>query len=226
MAKQKKEAESDEDPGAPEWMVTFSDCMTLLLTFFVLLLSFSSFDDKVFLRLQAIYSSNLTAIIPMLRGDRDALWYQMPVRHVAEPEKGSEKETATPDGKDGLLKYTGIVNLQRGMTFVIPSDRVFWGKGTTLSAEGRVIMDKIASFVRATPARIVISENGQTDNPISENFGLPRAWAVMEYIITKQNLDRNRFSVSAASGLAQVSSGTTGSGRQVEIVLLERSVYD
>ena len=44
MAKSKKYIEPQEDRGAPEWMVTFSDCMTLLLTFFVLLLSFSSFD--------------------------------------------------------------------------------------------------------------------------------------------------------------------------------------
>ncbi|MHC4104970.1 MAG: flagellar motor protein MotB, partial [Planctomycetota bacterium] len=46
MAREKKQVVEDEAPGAPEWMVTFSDCMTLLLTFFVLLLSFSSFDDK------------------------------------------------------------------------------------------------------------------------------------------------------------------------------------
>ena len=30
--------------GAPEWMVTFADMMSLLLTFFVLLLSFSSIE--------------------------------------------------------------------------------------------------------------------------------------------------------------------------------------
>lgn len=34
--------------GAPDWMVTFSDLMTLLLTFFVLLLSVSIIDDPKF----------------------------------------------------------------------------------------------------------------------------------------------------------------------------------
>ncbi|MBN2694305.1 OmpA family protein [bacterium] len=34
--------------GAPGWMVTFGDLMSLLLTFFVLLLSFSSMDVKKF----------------------------------------------------------------------------------------------------------------------------------------------------------------------------------
>ena len=57
MGRANKQVVPDEDPGAPEWMVTFSDCMTLLLTFFVLLLSFSSFDDDgVFRHLKVICS--------------------------------------------------------------------------------------------------------------------------------------------------------------------------
>ena len=35
-----------DGPTGNEWMVTFSDCMTLLLTFFVLLTSFATFDNR------------------------------------------------------------------------------------------------------------------------------------------------------------------------------------
>lgn len=35
-------------PGAPPWVLTFGDCMTLLLTFFVLLFSMSSIDKAKF----------------------------------------------------------------------------------------------------------------------------------------------------------------------------------
>ena len=36
------------EQGAPMWIVTFSDLMSLLLTFFVLLLSFSTISEEKF----------------------------------------------------------------------------------------------------------------------------------------------------------------------------------
>jgi hypothetical protein len=91
----------------------------------------------------------------------------------------------------------------------------------------------MAKFLRESPSRIVISENGPTNNQTSEYFGLPRAWAVMEYFIKEQKFDSNRFSISAEGTLAKKSlnNGQLGSGfseteRTVEIVLLQRSIYN
>jgi len=149
MAREKKQTVPDEKPGAPEWMVTFSDCMTLLLTFFVLLLSFSSFDNRIFRNLKIGYSTALTTISPVLRSDRDALLYLPPVRHIADLRKGSEKPTSVQRLQDGLMKETGLVDLQGGIAFLISSKKLFWGKGTALSPGGRHIMDTMASFLRA-----------------------------------------------------------------------------
>lgn len=44
----KKEKQKKSAPGAPAWMVTYSDMVTLLLTFFVLLLSMASLDPVAF----------------------------------------------------------------------------------------------------------------------------------------------------------------------------------
>ena len=229
----KKQVESDENPGAPEWMVTFSDCMTLLLTFFVLLLSFSSFDDRSFRRLQVIYTTGLNRITPIRQSDKDALLNLPPVKRVAELDKGSEKATLAQGATDGLLKESRPVNFNDGIAFLISSKKVFWGKGTAFSPDGRDVMDTMASFLRRVPSRIVISENGPADDQDSAYFGLPRAWVVMEYLTTRQNLGRERFSISTASTLAQEGfaggepdSARPAPERTVEIVLLERSVYN
>ena len=89
-------------------------------------------------------------------------------------------------------------------------------------------MNTMALFLKEVPNRIVISESGPTGDGGSEHIGLPRAWVLMEYLTTKQNLDRKRFSISATSTLlwAPWSQGTTPGERTVEIVLLERSIYN
>lgn len=49
MGKRRKRG-NESGGGAPEWMTTFSDLMTLLLTFFILLYSFSSVSNEKFIK--------------------------------------------------------------------------------------------------------------------------------------------------------------------------------
>ncbi|MDH4241504.1 MAG: hypothetical protein OEW48_18245, partial [Phycisphaerae bacterium] len=132
----KKQAESEEESGgAPEWMVTFSDCMTLLLTFFVLLLSFSSFDDRVFWGLKIIYCRALTNISPNPQSNRDSFTHLAPIQYLEELDRGSEKMTLKRDKKDGLLEETEPDDFQNRKVFIVSSKKVFWGKGTAVSSE-------------------------------------------------------------------------------------------
>jgi len=234
MARANKQAGSDEGPGAPEWMVTFSDCMTLLLTFFVLLLSFSSFDDnRAFRHLRVIYSKAFTRIAPSFRIERESMLYLPPVKYISELDEGSETITSEEGIKDGFMNEAKMTNLISGVALLIPSKKVFWANGSAFSPEGLRIMDTIAPFLRESPSRIVISENGPTNNQAGEYFGLPRAWVVMEYLTKEKNLDSDSFSISAEGILAKRSlgngrpdSGLSETERTVEIVLLQRSIYN
>ena len=40
------EVEEDAPPGVPEWVVTYGDMMSLLLTFFIMLVSMSELKDE------------------------------------------------------------------------------------------------------------------------------------------------------------------------------------
>ncbi len=233
MARANKQAESDDAPGAPEWMVTFSDCMTLLLTFFVLLLSFSSFDNKAFWKLKAIFSGSLSGLSKPDETNKDAFLPTMQIEYTADLDAGSEKPTLVKGLEDRLKQETEPVDFRRWKVFLISSKRIFWSKGTVISSEGRNIMTTMASYLKEVPSRIVISENGPTrlldedKSGDSKYFGLPRAWAVVEYLTTRQNLNKKWFSISAASTMPQESSGSDEQDeRTVEIVLLERSLYN
>ena len=225
MARARKQVEEDEAPGAPEWMVTFSDCMTLLLTFFVLLLSFSSFDEKVFKKLKIIFMDALPNTSQSKEINRDAVLPTEQIDMTPELREGSEKPTLLK-GLDNNVREETPADFRSRKVFSISSEEVFWGKGALISAEGRRIMTKMATFLKEVPSRVVICENGPAGKGGAEQLGLSRAWAVLEYLSSNQNLDKNWFSVSAGSILAQEGlrsgepSGTNlKSERTLEIVL-------
>jgi len=232
MRRRSKKAEPDEAPGAPEWMVTFSDCMTLLLTFFVLLLSFSSFDEKVFRKLKASFLKALPDVSQSDEASRDAVLPTEQIEATSELVEGSEKPTLIKGLEDNLKEDTPA-DFRRRKVFSISSESIFWGKGTLISAEGRLIMTKMASYLKEVPGRVVVSETGPASEEDAQQLGLTRAWAVMEYLTTEHKLYKKWFSISAASTLAQggLRSGeptraSTEPERIVEIVLLERSIYN
>jgi len=231
VERNRKDAQADEPAGAPEWMVTFSDCMTLLLTFFVLLLSFSSFDERVFLRLTRIFGEALPSVRPLIQKDKSSFLPAMEIAYVENLNEGSEKPTLAEELEENLKEDTEPVDFRRRKVFIIASRKIFWGKGVAISFWGRRTLSTIASFLKEVPSRVVIGENGPGDDEDSEELGLERAWAVMEYLITKQGLDKRMFSITAASTIAQESrEGNELSGpgseheRVLEIVLLERSI--
>jgi len=58
MAKQKQKPKDEGPKGAPEWVVTFTDMISLLVTFFVLLMTFSSLEDYDLLKVESWLSGN------------------------------------------------------------------------------------------------------------------------------------------------------------------------
>ena len=233
MGGTKRQLENDEPAGAPLWMVTFCDSMTLMLTFFVLLFSFSSFNVAVFQEMAMSFSKALYAETPPIEEDKGAFLATEQIVTIEYLGEGSEKVTLEEGWGSGLKEETESADFHNRKVFLIPSKKVFWGKGTAISSEGRNTLATMASFLKEVPNRIVISENGPGDEEEEEQFGLLRAWAVMEYLTTKQGLDKGWFSISAASTLTRegLESGETGHLRQktermLEIVLLERSIYN
>ena len=231
--KRRQQSEPEGIAGAPEWMVTFSDCMTLLLTFFVLLLSFSSFNDQdIFLKVKVVLAEKFS-VSSEKSVEQEAVSNVEPIYYDDILNEGSEKSTQATGKEDNLKEETEPVDFHDRKVFLISSDRIFWGNGSLISSQGENTLATMASFLREMPNRVVISEGPQRGARGSADSGLQRAWAVMDYLITKRKLDKQKFSISATVTTAEVASQqsrTNGSatrpGRTLEIVLLERSIYN
>jgi len=231
MGQKRKQAE--EAMGAPLWMITFSDCMNLLLTFFVLLVTFTSFDTKVLTKMETVFKQNFPMFMNQnTEKSEDAIVPTTLVVSVNRLEKGSETPTLTDGPESSLKKETEHNELRSGKVFLIPSKNIFFANGIIMSSEGKRLFTTISLFLKEVSGRVVISENGLKTGD-NEQLGLSRAWAAVEYFTEEFGLDKNMFSISAASILPEKSPENNSSAeivpeseRTLEIVLLERSIYN
>jgi len=217
--KPKPKQEEEDGEGAPLWIISFADMMSLLMAFFVMLSTFSGFGPAEAEKLQRTAKAILA---PNYYGGwytpypRMAMGAQTPA--AGQLEKGSEKPTLEETQGKGLLKETPAGDFRSRKIFLIESSSVFWGVGTTLSAGGRDFLDTLASFVGKIPDRIVICEDGPGQDG---QQGLVRAARVLNYL-TGKGISKDRCSV-AVRGMSPDRSFQTE--RMLEIALLSASVY-
>ncbi len=219
---QRRSRKRDEPPGN-DWLVTFSDCMTLLLTFFVMLLSFSSFDPKDLTRVFMAFKA--PSMPSVFRGQR--LPQDSPLPDDAEvdwTEDGSEKpnddrlEPTHPPRKP--LDPLGDDAYRDRRVLTIPSELLFWGRGDRLKPVARDLLGHVANYLRLVPCRVVISETSPT--AAARPGALSRAWAVMNHFTDAENLKPDRFAISGSPGAAK-----SGAGFEpvVRIAMLNQKVY-
>jgi chemotaxis protein MotB len=228
--KPKKVEEAGGEAGAPLWMVSFTDAMTNLLTFFILLVTFAAFGDA---------SPNSSSAAGPGTGDPSVQTSKTEKRSAAQPapqdpgqraREGSEKPTDNeladvqrPRAPIGILDTEAYSDRKM---IVLPSKYLFYGWGKFVTDAGQVRLAQIAPFLRAVPCQVVIGESSteHQDNRLFNrpNLGPERAWSVVQYFIEKEHLAPDRFSISATASPADPS---LNEEPVVEIVLLARRVY-
>ena len=218
MPRAKKFTEEEDPGGAPEWMVTFSDCMTLLLTFFVLLLSFASFEPEVLPALGMSFAKAMPSIGLSGKDKLESMYKKQDTNDQSKQIDGSEVRTNAVQQTTNFMKEKKPLDFRNLKVFTIESEKFFWGKGRAISEEGKETLDALAKYLKHRTGRIVIGENGPEENV---SLGLSRAIATMNYLVNNHNIRKSRFNISAQTTmLAPVRH------RQVEIILLDRSVYE
>jgi flagellar motor protein MotB len=215
--KPKQEEESGE--GAPLWIISFADMMSLLMAFFVMLSTFSSFGPAEAEKLQRAMT---VALSPNLLGG----WNPFSPRPAIGPqavaagqqEKGSDKPTLDETQGNGLLAETRAEEFMTHKVFLVESRNVFWGAGVTLSRDGRDFLDTLAAYAAKMPGRIVIAESGPGDDP---EIGFNRALRALTYL-TSRGVAKSRCCIGARGTLPDRDSR---SQRTLEIAILDESVY-
>jgi chemotaxis protein MotB len=219
-ARRKKQAEE----GAPGqgWMVTFSDCMTLLLCFFVMLLTFSAFDQNKFARFAgALQLMDYHSLFP----PDDTLVRALvppPPQNVDRTPEGSETPTEEflqiidKPQKSMHLNDPGAFRSRK--VFYLPSAELFWAEGSSLTPSGKQKLALIGELMKLVPSRVVVREVGSGGRPRSDLAGLHRCHAVTSFLAGR-HVNEELLNVSA-SHAAPVTRGGC-----IEITLLKQRSY-
>jgi chemotaxis protein MotB len=220
--------EDDDEPphSAPGWVVTFADLMSLLLGFFVLLLSASSTQVAKF---EAV-SGSLKQALGMRselslsdQAERNALIAglrsQMAEQNTASPAQLVQElqELLTELGGRGR----GIATLtSEGMVLNISGDLMFASGEATLSPEAMQVLDRIGDYALQTGRPLDVI--GHTDNvPIStalypSNWELSaaRAGSAVRYL-AERRVDARRMRAIGRASTQPVESNSTPEGRSL-----------
>jgi chemotaxis protein MotB len=222
-------------PGAA-WMVTFADMVTLLLAFFVLLLSMSSMDRSILRDVVSQFVGDM-GLAPKKGAGRIPTRFtlvQMAIENPAEVlEKPQRiKDLLFPDEvlPEGMSRSTLDENLQlllrpEGLALVLSDELLFESGGSELGEGSRQLLTEFARFLATTSMPVNVA--GYTDNvpgTSKDNYALSaeRAMAVLG-VFLKTGFDPGRFSVSAYGDAFPLGDNATPEGRarnrRVEILL-------
>ena len=224
MARKKKGGGGEG--GGDSWLVTFSDLMTLLLTFFVLLLSMSSMDRARLTRISAsldkhsVISHSGSGRIP----DRIIEIAQM----IQEPETLLEKrdrikdllfpnDILPPELPAGKLEENmRILANPEGVVIVLSEGILFNAEAYALSPTGYKLMEALLPFLHYVTADVNIA--GYTDDkenrPDMSNYELSgkRAMSILAYFL-QNKLPAPRFSISGYGAERPLEPNTSERGR-------------
>lgn len=236
----------EEDDGSsgceiPEWVVTFGDMMSLLLTFFIMLVSLSEIKEEE--KYQALVESM-----------REQFGHER-TRESPSPGDAKPRETAfetlatmgrakredTHKGGVEAKSPTGekpTVRIIRPGRLTAVGTVVFFDEGESqLNQQAKDAIDGIISEIKGKPQKIEIRGHTSARTAAKAlslnepmNLAYQRALNVYDYLINQHQIESRRCRVAAAADNEPLSVSTDpsqqGQNPRVEMFLLDETVED
>ena len=207
---------SDEEKGyePPAWLLTYGDMVTLLVTFFVMLISLSTINvdkyKKTMLKVQKTFDKSGGEFLledgtkPMenlFEKDLDALEsaeMEMPIENFIDAaETYHYLSSFIKESK--LAKYISIEDIKIGCKIEIPLDLCFEKGESKVKREAHTIFGELGTALRSIRGKIMIDTNvGMAIKPDTEatDLSIDRAANICDFLVTKEDIEPQRVAIS------------------------------
>jgi len=216
----RRRAEEEEEAGAPEWMVTYSDSITLLVTFFVLLLTFSSIEAEDFSNMaSAIVGWGKTGVMDPSRNPKRSLSAKERLQSGRFKNEGSDIPSLSTDpsldyrlgtrSREDLMRFKRI---GRARVLSVPSSAVFLGESSSLSVFGKKLVDQVGAYAGTGSHDVIVCEDSGERTGGGALHG-KRSRAVITRLVRRSGVEEGRVLLGS-----ELLGGGAG-GRTLEIAL-------
>lgn len=245
-----------EEKGAPKWMVTFSDMMTLILVFFILLFSMSVVDAQKFRAIAESFQDRAVfdfypSVVPFENPaeDRDVKddpfesdvdpfdsYMEMDEEEINERLDELLEEVAEYLEVNDLTEQISASRDDRGVVLVLQEQALYESGRAEIIDEAEPFLGKVGTLLSTIPN--IVKVEGHTDNrPIStsqfpSNWELSgaRASSVIRFLISDQDLEARRFLAVGYGDTRPVAPNNTADNlqqnRRVVLVISDPSYSD
>lgn len=250
----RKKTEDAPPPGSPAWMTTYGDMVTLVLTFFVLLYSFSSMDSGKWQELVGALSGTMGVLdgSPVSIIDESSL---SPNTDVSPPSDIEEDELTEEELRNNELfdelygqisdaveeqGMGGQLELSRTDAEIIIrfSDNALFDSGKAdLREETLPMFDSLAGILSSSYDSFdMLRVEGHTDNlpintpefPNNRWLSLTRAYNVASYLLDELEFDPVKLSYMGYGEHRPIADNETDEGRaqnrRVELIVVKKSI--
>lgn len=214
----------------PAWLAAFGDLMSLLLCFFVLLLSMSSMDAKKIS--EAIGS--LSGAMSVLEGgiktevSKQRIQESTPIESQDETsEQVNRVQSAMGEANEMMQKGTGpsvtLEEAEDGFVIELPASLLFKsGSATIYNEDALLFLKRIALIIADLPHKTKVSVQGHTDNQgpgsnsiFKDNWELSsaRGIAVLKELLL-DGVDPTRISAAGFAEYSPITTNATKEGRE------------
>jgi len=233
MALNTKPKEEEQEEGAPAWMMTYGDMMSLLLCFFIMLVAMSEIKDEKFERLldsiKKAFGAHPEGLeqVPGATPNAAALAENLA---AVTTENGLGKfggaESTNIDGREILCKTV------RDGTLYSVGDRVGFDKGSAeILTDMKKDLDAMVTLTGDQANRLFIrghaSVNDAAEGRTHWQLAFERAVAAKEYL-TSKGISPRRIRLSSCGHFDPIETNLTPTGqrsnRRVEIIVSEQLV--
>ncbi len=212
--------------GNDRWLLTYSDLITLLLAFFIILYAMSELDNQKYARLAQGLATAFGGNVPngtLINGANKLLT------------EDEQFELVMKDIEAYMIELSKCTQIsmhveERGLVISINANLFFPIGSAVLTSESKDILTRVAEILTRIPNHIRIE--GHTDNvpiktrdyPSNWQLSTARATNVITYLIEQMHYNPARLSAAGYGEYRPVESNDTAAGRsrnrRVDVVVI------